>query len=283
MCLKSAVTTVLVVLVCSVVRATSQGAAPTSENLATLTIINATASSTGVNVDVRGSHIASLAASIDKQDASMPTFIHVVRGFDIPNVPDVLRNVSGDASATINLPIVIDPDASARYRLTLFAKSTEGPGHGPQGPGWITAELLFKGYSRPVPDTFKLEFGPDALNVSVSSSERAKLKAQWQVGENTVESIDSTGENPKVSLKFSSLGQGQKTELPTLILTLEKQGKVEEARILLAVAADQTLSTKVQKFKDTTSAKQQDKANFSWKELASSGIGAILKYFLGVI
>jgi hypothetical protein len=70
----------------------AQEAAPKPQNQAAITILKVTASPRGVRAEVRGHDIGSLAASIDKQDKDTPTFMHLVRGFDIPNVPDALRN-----------------------------------------------------------------------------------------------------------------------------------------------------------------------------------------------
>jgi hypothetical protein len=244
-------------------------------NRSMINIQNLSASATGISVEILGENVQILSASVDKQDPKTGTNLPVVNSVGIADIPPEIRNQSGSAIATVKIPIVVSSDPSTQYTLTLWAKSGAD-----EDMEWGAPQTrIFRGYVRPAPQTFKLEFSSDALNVSVETSDIKTVKAEWQLGKSTVSTESTTAQNPKVALKYSSLG-ATGSELPALVLTLQdpKTQEVQESRVTLAVAADQNLKTKVTQAK-AAKPQTQGRASFSWQDLAKTGIGAILTYF----
>jgi hypothetical protein len=247
------------------------------ENLAAVNIQSVSSSPRGIAVGLIGRDIQVLVVDVQKRDPKTPKAIDVAMGLDITDIPRNLQDHE-NGSATINLPIIVEKDPNTQYTLALWAKSVAD-----EHMNWVQDSRPFQGYARPPVDTFKLDFGKDALTISVEnpneSPKISKLKAEWQVAKRTVASMDNTSTDPSVPLKYSSLGQtGASKDIPSLILTLEDMGthEVREARVKLAVASDPSLQAKVDQAKQTG---QQGKKKFSWQDLAKTGIGAILTYF----
>lgn len=249
------------------------------KNLSTINIQSVTPSATGISVEILGQNVRVLSASIDRQDPKTGSNLPVVNSVGIADIPSEIANPSVQAVGTAKFPIVVSSDPNTQYTFTLWAKSADDP-----NMDWGNPQTrIFKGYAPPVKPTaptFKLTIGTDALNVSVDTPNLIEtVTAKWQYGNNTVSTESTTGENPSVALKYDSLG-GKSGELPSLVLSLTdpKTGDVQESRVTLAVAADQSLTTKAKQASQENSDKQK-KASFSWQDLAKSGISAILKYF----
>jgi hypothetical protein len=247
------------------------------QNQSMINIENLSASATGISVEVLGQNVQMLSASIDRQDPKTGTNLPVVNSVGISDIPPAIRNQTGSAIAAVMIPVVVSSDPSIQYTLTLWAKSTDDE---TGSMDWGTPQTrIFKGYTHPKPQTFKLEFSADALNVSVQTSDIETIKAEWQVGTRTVSTESTTAQDPKVALKYSALGTTG-NELPALVLTLEdpKTHELQESRVTLAIASDQNLKNKVTQAK-AAKPQTQGKASFSWQDLAKTGVGAILTYF----
>jgi|HubBroStandDraft_5_1064220.scaffolds.fasta_scaffold57927_2 hypothetical protein len=259
--------------------ATTKANPPKPQNLSTFNIQDVSASPTGISVVIQGQNVQVLSASIDRQDPKTGTNLPVVNSVGIAEVPPEIRNPTGSAIGTAKFPIVVSADPNTQYTLTLWAKSGDDA-----EMDWGTPQSrIFRGYVRPPSQTFKLEFSADSLNVSVETPEIKTVKAEWQLGASTVSTESNTGQNPKVALKYTALG-GTGAELPGLVLTLEdpKTHEVQESRVTLAVAADPNLKNKVKTAKADT-AQKQSKASFSWQDLAKTGVGALLTYFVAAL
>ncbi|SRR6266478_3110598 len=252
-------------------------------NASSINIQNASGSAKGISVTLLGQNVRVLSASLDRQDPVVGTPLPVVNSVGIVNIPPEISNPSVQGVGAVTFPILVDSDPNVVYTLTLWAKSADDP-----NMDWGTPQIrIFRGYS-PAPvvtaPTFKLEFNSDTLNVSVASSEIKTLKAQWQVGDNTIATESTTDTHPTVGLKFAALQSASGNQLPSLILSLEdpKTHQAQESRVTLTVKADQNLTQKVKQAR-TDPAQKQTKASFSWQDLAKSGAGAILTYFLGAL
>lgn len=253
------------------------------QNQSMINIQSVSTSAAGISVEILGQNVHVLSASVERQDPKVGSNLPVVNSVGIVDIPPEISNSSVQAIGTAKFPIVVSADPNSQYTLTLWAKSSDDP-----DMDWGTPQQrIFKGYTppaRPALKTFKLEFSSDALNVSVDTGlDIETVKAEWQLGSSTVSTESTTAQNPKVALKYAALG-GTGTELPSLALTLEdpKTHEVQESRVSLAVAADSNLTKKVKQAKADPTQKQS-KASFSWQDLAKSGVGAILTYFMAAL
>jgi hypothetical protein len=254
------------------------------QNLSHVQIQDVTSTANGVNVVMLASHVAMLYFAIDRPDPNSTTTIEVISGLTVNKVPEEIRG-DYDATGTVTLPILLDPKLSSSYVLTTWAKSenNEDMDWGTYaGPRKFDAYMTPK---TPPPPVFKLEFGPKDLTVSADTGDKiAKLSAVWQAGDKVVDSASTTKPNPSVPLSFDNLKSSATGQnFPALALSLEDQTthETQQASIQLAVASSQAVSSKVSNA--TNNPAQQSKTKFSWADLASTGIGAILKYFLGAI
>jgi hypothetical protein len=251
-------------------------------NKSSINIQSVSGSPKGIVVAILGQNIHVLSASLDRQDPITGNPLPIVTSVGIANIPHEIGNSIG-AVGTVTIPLLVDADPNVVYTLTLWAKSEDE-----EAMEWGTPQSrIFKGYAPEAVESapnFKLEFSSDSLNVSVAASEIRTLKAQWQVGDNTVATESTTDTHPAVALKFGALQNSAGPQLPTLILSLEdpKSHKVHESKVTLAVKTDQGLTKKVKQAK-TEPTQKQGKASFSWQDLAKSGVGAILTYFAAAL
>jgi len=202
-------------------------------NSSSFNIQGVSPSATGLSVSIEGQNVAVLNASLEKQDPQTGNYLTVLSSVGIADVPSEISK-SAEGIGIAKFPILVDPDPNTSYRLWLWAKSADSG-----EMDWGNAQSrVFRGYppaAPATPPTFKLEFGSDQLSVSTATDDIRTLKAQWQVGSDTVATESTTNKNPVVGLKLAALQSGPGNQLPSLILSLEdpKTHQTQEARITL--------------------------------------------------
>lgn len=258
-----------------------------TQNKAYLRITGATASATGLVLEIKGDNINVLAVKVDQTGSQSP--VAVVDWFSVApaNIPSQLRNDSGPTSASVNLPILV-ADSNTKYTIGAWAKSAQD-----DNMDWTDEETeTFNGFEvtkTQVPD-LKLTFTSETLNLSVSSGSSIEtLAAQWQIGAHTTDIVKTTSQDPSVSLRLADLTtSGSPSALPSLVFSVEdsKTHQTYETHLAISVVVDQNLGTKVQQAKAASSSSggnKSTKTNFTWSDLAKSGLGAVAKYFLTVL
>lgn len=257
---------------------------PPPKNLASFDVLNITATASGLKIVIIGSNIGLLDFRIDRQDPNVTNPIPIVSDLTVTQIPDELRHVQ-DATGTVILPILLDAKTSKRYFLTTFAKSEDIT---EMDWGSVKNPKAFDGYDAPMPPpppVFKLAFATDAVTVSVSTDKPSNLTAEWHAEGKVVDTASvKNSQDPSVPLSFTKLTPptaGQPQTLPAIALTLEDpNGHVtQQASIQLSVASNAAVTAKV-KQQASANPSNQAKASFSWSDLAKTGIGALLKFFM---
>lgn len=257
---------------------------PPPTNLASFEVQNITATATGVNIVMIGSNIGLLDFRIDKQDPNVPNPIPIVSDLTVTQIPDELRH-NQDATGTVILPIILNAKVSKRYFLTTFAKSED---ISEMDWGSVKNPKAFDGYdtpATPTPPVFKLSFAQSAVTVSVSTDKISNLTAEWHAEGKVVDTASvKNSQDPSVPLSFGKLTPptaGQPQTLPAIALTLEDVNAhvIQQASIQLSIASDPAVNAKVKQ----ATANPNKNTNFSWGDLAKTGIAALLKFFAGGI
>jgi hypothetical protein len=210
-------------------------------------------------------------------------------------------NTQGDVSTTITAPFKPAPDpgsgASEPYQLVLTAQSEAGDKYGD-----TAAPRVFHGYPPNIADNITVTVMGDGLQISANvkqvfgrSDRQAQLLAKWTAGTDPQEFTGlARSATPSIKLPFASMGtSGTQNGLPTLYISLNDPvyGIKEEADIKLVVdpkstdpkdtakksaAVKSDIQQAQQTGNDTGSASNP---KFSWKDLAKTGLGALIKYF----
>jgi hypothetical protein len=257
---------------------------PPPKNLASFDVQNITATPSGLKIVIIGSNIGLLDFRIDRQDPNVQNPIPIVSDLSVTQIPDELRHVQ-EATGTVILPILLDAKTSKRYFLTTFAKSEDIT---EMDWGTVKNAKAFDGYdapTAPTPPVFKLSFAPDAVTVSVSTDKPSNLTAEWHAEGKVVDTASvKNSQDPSVPLSFGKLNPptaGQPQTLPAIALTLEDPNShvTQQASIQLSVASNQAVTAKV-KQQASANPSNQAKLSFSWSDLAKTGIGALLKFFM---
>lgn len=271
----------LIVFGLSIQAQTATGQKPKPTNNAQLSIQSVIPSQEGISISMTAGNVDLLYVQLDKQNPGTGSWVPVVPWTQVV-LTNELKNTTEPTQGTILVPIVVEPNPSLFYRVTLDTKSEDST-----EMDWnISIPMTFHGYESTVSQTFNLKFASDALTVSAVTKDVVTLTAEWQIqGETVVSSRESVQrQSPQLQLSFAAL-QSAKGSTPSLILTLEDAAthRKQEARITIAVSSTSDLKQKVSNAANGGSnGGSNDKKVFSWKDLAKTGVGAMLQYFSAI-
>jgi hypothetical protein len=268
---------------------------------ADISLIRVTPSSVGLKVEVSVRRATSLNCGVWKVVQPVrngPQQFEPITDSITVKLPEVARNTLEFSVLVVLIPVAIPADPSQSYDVSCTAG-------GDQSEESEAASVRFQGYSATVANSIKFTFTGDGLQVSAKTKDVTELYAKWQKSGN--EQIDwsaaSKHQDPSLTLPYSDIDSSAKTPsetVPLMVALRDSDGIVQEVRITLAVQATQgktgtplpetgggkgkTLQDQIKTIQDPTAKlDQKNKVSFSWKTLAATGIGGILKYFVPLL
>jgi hypothetical protein len=258
--------------------ALAQGPRATNAPGVQLNIDSVIATPSGIRARITGENIQEFSFNVDRLDKTTGNFLVYIYSIEVP-ATDAFRG-SNAASDDVNIPIIVAADSSVTYQIHAWGSPSLDKVVWTEAP----APKLFQGYSTTVTDSIGLDFSASKLTISAKTTTPVTLKAGWQVSDGQIDMQASERvQNPSLPIDFSNLKSPSGKGLPALRISLEdpNRGIIQEARITLSVtvAGDKTTKDQVQAIQAQPSSNQSNNTKFSWKQLAQTGLGAIIKYF----
>jgi hypothetical protein len=269
----------------------------------TLSVHRATSTSSGLSLEITVSNAAQLDCGVWNRIAEKNGIPYIgdpiTRSMTL-DLPTHAKNTTQGTDSTVVLPIALAPDPTKNYTVSCTAEADDAIKSDP-------SSAYFSGYSTLVAQTINFAFTADGLQISAKTgTKNAELYAKWAEAPAAEEAQIQWSaqvplhEDPSLTLSYENISPRSRTGTVPLVVALRsEEGGLQEARITIAAQVPSSSTPPAGKKKGSAEKKQEglvkdiksvqnsstpdakkNKVTFSWKTIASTGLGAFMKYFV---